>query len=42
MGKPDAGTLKLRWDVILHMTFVVAALLLGILDKIAFAAHREH
>jgi uncharacterized protein (TIGR00645 family) len=32
---------KLLWYVIFHLTFVVSALLLGYLDKIAFAAHRE-
>lgn len=33
---------KLMWYVILHMTFVFSALLLGFLDKMAFAGHREH
>lgn len=33
---------KLMWYVIIHMTFVVSALMLAFLDKIAFAAHREH
>lgn len=33
---------KLMWYVIIHMTFVFSALLLGYLDKLAFAAHREH
>jgi uncharacterized protein (TIGR00645 family) len=32
---------KIMWYVILHLTFVVSALLLGMLDKIAFAAHRD-
>ena len=32
---------KIFWYVILHMTFVVSALLLGVLDKISFASHRE-
>jgi uncharacterized protein (TIGR00645 family) len=32
---------KIMWYVILHLTFVVSALLLGLLDKIAFAAHRD-
>jgi uncharacterized membrane protein YqhA len=27
--------------VILHLTFVVSAVLLGVLDKIAFSHHRE-
>lgn len=34
--------LQIMWYVIVHMTFVVSALLLGVLDKIAFAKHREH
>lgn len=33
---------KLMWYVIIHMTFVVSALLMGVLDKISFASHREH
>ena len=33
---------QIMWYVILHMTFVISALLLGVLDKIAFAKHREH
>jgi uncharacterized protein (TIGR00645 family) len=33
---------QIMWYTILHMTFVVSALLLGVLDKIAFAKHREH
>jgi uncharacterized protein (TIGR00645 family) len=32
---------KIMWYVILHLTFVVSALLLGVLDRISFAAHRE-
>ncbi len=33
---------KIMWYVILHLTFVVSALLLGVLDRIAFASHRKH
>lgn len=33
---------KIMWYIILHLTFVVSALLLGVLDRIAFAQHREH
>ncbi len=33
---------KLLWLVIIHLTFVVSALLLAFVDKIAFATHREH
>jgi uncharacterized protein (TIGR00645 family) len=31
---------KIKWYVIVHMTFVVSAVLLGVLDKISFARHR--
>ncbi len=33
---------KLMWYVIIHMTFVVSALLMGVLDKMSFASHRDH
>jgi uncharacterized protein (TIGR00645 family) len=33
---------KIMWYALLHLTFVVSALLLGVLDKISFAKHREH
>lgn len=32
---------KIMWYVILHMTFVLSAVLLGVLDRISFAKHRE-
>jgi uncharacterized protein (TIGR00645 family) len=32
---------KIMWYVILHMAFVFSALLLGVLDRIAFASHRH-
>ncbi len=32
---------KLLWYVVMHLTFVISALLLGVLDKIAFASHRS-
>jgi uncharacterized protein (TIGR00645 family) len=32
---------KIMWYVILHLTFVVSALLLGVLDRISFAGHRD-
>jgi uncharacterized protein (TIGR00645 family) len=32
---------KLMWYVILHLTFVVSAVLLGVLDKMSFASHRD-
>ena len=33
---------EIMWYVILHMTFVFSALLLGVLDKMSFAKHRDH
>lgn len=33
---------QIMWFVILHMTFVLSALLLGVLDKISFSKHRDH
>jgi len=33
---------RLLWYVVIHLTFVVSALLMGVLDRIAFAAHRDH
>jgi uncharacterized protein (TIGR00645 family) len=33
---------KLMWYVIMHMAFVFSAVLLGVLDKMSFAKHREH
>jgi len=33
---------KIKWYIILHMTFVVSAVLLGVLDKMSFAKHRDH
>ena len=33
---------QIMWYVILHMTFVVSAVLLGVLDKMSFAKHRDH
>lgn len=32
---------KLMWYAIIHMVFVLSALLLGVLDKLAFASHRD-
>jgi uncharacterized protein (TIGR00645 family) len=33
---------QLLWLVIIHLTFVVSALLLAFIDKIAFSPHRDH
>lgn len=32
----------LFWYTVMHLVFVISALLLGILDKMSFASHREH
>jgi uncharacterized protein (TIGR00645 family) len=32
---------KIMWYVVLHLTFVVSAVLLGVLDRVAFASHRD-
>jgi uncharacterized protein (TIGR00645 family) len=32
----------IMWYVIVHLTFVVSAVLLGVLDKMSFAKHRDH
>jgi uncharacterized protein (TIGR00645 family) len=34
--------LQIMWYVILHMTFVLSAVFLGVLDKMSFAKHRDH
>jgi uncharacterized protein (TIGR00645 family) len=33
---------KIMWFALLHLTFVMSALLLGVLDKMSFAKHRDH
>lgn len=33
---------KLMWYVIIHLTFVVSAVMMGVLDKMSFSQHREH
>jgi uncharacterized protein (TIGR00645 family) len=35
------GNSKLMWYVIIHMTFVFSAVLMGVLDRITAAAHRS-
>jgi uncharacterized protein (TIGR00645 family) len=39
--KPAITSEQLMWYVIIHLTFVVSALLMGVLDRISFARHRE-
>ena len=38
---PHVPNDKLMWYVIIHLTFVVSAVLMGVLDRISFASHRE-
>jgi uncharacterized protein (TIGR00645 family) len=33
---------KLMWYVIIHMTFVLSAVMMGVLDRMSFASHRDH
>lgn len=32
----------LFWHTVIHLVFVISALLLGVLDKMSFASHRNH
>lgn len=32
---------RLMWYVIIHLTFVASAVLMGVLDKMSFASHRD-
>jgi uncharacterized protein (TIGR00645 family) len=41
MNADDTPNDKIVWYVVLHLTFVVSAVLLGVLDRLAFAAHRD-
>ena len=42
MRVPDYSVEQLTWYVIIHLTFVLSALLLAVIDKIAFSQHRSH
>lgn len=42
MNTNNTSEASLMWMVIIHLTFVVSALLLAVVDKIAFSSHREH
>jgi len=33
---------QLMWGVIIHLTFVASAVLMGVLDRISFSSHRSH
>jgi uncharacterized protein (TIGR00645 family) len=41
MNADDTPNDKILWYVVLHLTFVVSAVLLGVLDRLAFAPHRD-
>jgi uncharacterized protein (TIGR00645 family) len=40
MNAPQIENDKLFWYVVIHLTFVVSAVMMGVLDRISFAAHR--
>jgi len=42
MNAADTPNDKILWYVILHLTFVVSALLMGVLDRISFSSHKDH
>jgi uncharacterized protein (TIGR00645 family) len=42
IDKDTYSNAQVMWYVIVHLTFVVSAVLLGVLDKMSFAKHREH
>jgi len=41
MNAQDTPNDKILWYVVLHLTFVVSAVLLGVLDRISSASHRD-
>ena len=42
MNAKEIGNETLFWYVIIHLTFVVSAVMMGVLDRISFAGHRKH
>ena len=40
MNAEDVADDKLLWLVVMHLTFVASAVLMGLLEKIAFADHK--
>lgn len=42
MEVPQHDTDHLLWYTLIHLTFVISALILAVLDKIAFSAHRHN
>ncbi|HVO46770.1 MAG TPA: TIGR00645 family protein [Steroidobacteraceae bacterium] len=41
MNAADTPNEKILWYVVLHLTFVVSAVLLGVLDRLVFSSHRD-
>jgi uncharacterized protein (TIGR00645 family) len=41
MNAPQIANDKLMWYVIIHLTFVISAVLMGVMDRLAFANHRD-
>jgi len=41
MDVEDTSNDKIAWYVVLHLTFVVSAVLLGVLDRLVFSDHRD-
>jgi uncharacterized protein (TIGR00645 family) len=39
---PHVPNDKLMWFVIIHLTFVLSAVMMGVLDRLSFASHRNH
>jgi uncharacterized protein (TIGR00645 family) len=40
MDAEDVPDDKLMWLVIMHLTFVVSAVLMGVLERVPFAHHK--
>ena len=41
MNAPQIANDKLMWYVIIHLTFVVSAVLMGVMDRMSFGSHRK-
>jgi uncharacterized protein (TIGR00645 family) len=41
MNRDGTPNDKIQWYILLLLTFVISAVLLGVLDRIAFSAHRD-
>jgi uncharacterized protein (TIGR00645 family) len=42
MNAENKSETSLKWYVIIHLTFVVSAVLMGVLDRITAASHASH